>query len=192
MSAQVQPIDSPAQISAGKLQLYKAIVLMAGTAVFVSAAVIIYFDQIVSHQATEGLAGRLNLLAVTLMPYLISAAVAAMTAIGILALLPSARLYDPAQTLLLRLRELRHGDLSSRVALTHPQLKILAMELNDAVGTLGSQLTSLKVLNRQQWEVLGRIRAAAEMHGCREVLSHVEEMERNWARIAEVEERLIT
>lgn len=185
-------MELPAQISAGKLQLYKSIVLMASSAVFVSAAVIIFFNQSISGELPSGLPSRLNLLAITMMPYLISAAVAAMTAIGILALLPSARLYDPAQTLLLRLRELRHGDLSSRVALTHPQLKIIAAELNEAVGTLGSQLTSLKVLNRKQWDVLGRIRAAAEMHGCREVLTYIEEMERNWAKIAEVEERLVT
>lgn len=192
MSVQTQTVDVPPQISAGKLQLYKSIVFMAASALFVSASVIIYFNQSTSGEVAEGLSSRLYLFSTTITPYLISAAVAAMTAIGILAILPSAKIYDPAQTLLLRLRELRHGDLSSKVALTHPQLKVIASELNEAVGTLGSQLTSLKVLNRQQWEVLGRIRAAAEMHGCTEVLSHIEEMERNWARIAEVEERLIT
>ena len=192
MSVQTQPIDASAQFGSSKLQLYKSIVLMAGSALFVSASVIIYFNQSTSPEVAEGLPSRLFLLATTLTPYLISAAVAAITAIGILAILPSARIFDPAQTLLLRLRELRHGDLSSKVALTHPQLKVLAMELNEAVGTLGSQLTGLKVLNRQQWEVLGKIRAAAEMHGCKEVLSYIEEMERNWAKIAEVEERLIT
>lgn len=192
MSVQTQTVNVPPQINAGKLQLYKSIIFMAASALFVSASVIIYFNQSTSGEVTEGLSSRLYLFSTTITPYLISAAVAAMTAIGILAILPSARIYDPAQTLLLRLRELRHGDLSSKVALTHPQLKVIASELNEAVGTLGSQLTSLKVLNRQQWEVLGRIRAAAEMHGCQEVMSHIEEMERNWAKIAEVEERLIT
>ncbi|MCB2231386.1 hypothetical protein KQH82_11780 [bacterium] len=192
MSVQTQTVDVPPQINAGKLQLYKSIIFMAASALFVSASVIIYFNQSTSGEVTEGLSSRLYLFSTTITPYLISAAVAAMTAIGILAILPSARIYDPAQTLLLRLRELRHGDLSSKVALTHPQLKIIATELNDAVETLGTQLTTLKVLNRQQWKVLGQIRAAAEMHGCKEVLSHIDEMEQNWAKIAEVEERLVT
>ena len=124
---------------------------------------------------------------------MISAAIAAITAIGILTILPTARMHDPARILLNRLHSLKQGDLSSAVTLApNHQLRDIAGELNDAVATLGNNLSQMKVINRQQWDVLGRIKAAASVGNSAEVMSHVGEMERNWAKIAEIEHRLMT
>lgn len=193
MSAHAETVPVAEFAGTGKQRMYKTMVLMASTAVIISAAIIFYFNQATSGDTTLEFGNRVSLVTSTLLPYLISAGIAAMTAIGILTMLPSVRAYDPAQMILYRLRDLGMGNLQSTVKVGNDhQLKALATELNAAVTSLGSNLTALKVVNRQQWKVLCEIRSAAIGGNCDEVVKRVEEMEKNWAKIAEIEERLIT
>lgn len=193
MSAHAEIVPVSDYAGTGKQRVYKTMVIMASTAVIISAAIIIFFNQSNSADASMEIGGRIQLLTATLLPYLISAGIAAMTAIGILSMLSSARAFDPAQLILYRLRDLGMGNLQSTIKVGNDhQLKALATELNAAVGSLGHNLTQLKVVNRQQWKVLCDIRSAAIGGNCDEVVRQVEEMEKNWAKIAEIEERLIT
>lgn len=192
MSAHAQPISALDIVGTGKQRFYKTMVLMVSTAVILSAAVIIYFQQ-VAELGTFDVGGQVQLLTATLLPYLISAAIAAVTAIGILTMLPAVRACAPAQLITYRLKELREGNLQSTVKIgTNHQLQDLASELNMAISSLGGQLTKLKVVNRQQWRVLCQIRTAAMAGNNDEVVKRVEEMERNWVKIAEIEEKLMT
>lgn len=193
MSAHAETVPVSDFAGTGKQRMYKTMVLMASTAVIISAAIIFYFNQATFADSPVEFSGRAQLVTSMLLPYLISAGIAAMTAIGILTMLPSVRAFDPAQVLLYRLRDLGMGNLQSTVKIGNDhQLKALATELNAAVTSLGHNLTQLKVANRQQWKVLCEIRTAAIGGKCEEVVQRVEEMERNWAKIAEIEERLIT
>lgn len=192
MSAHAQPISASDIVGTGKQRFYKTMVLMSSTAVIISAAVIIYFQQ-VADMSTVDVSSQVTLLTATLLPYLISAAIAAVTAIAILTMLPAVRSYAPAQLITYRLKELREGNLQSTVKIgTNHQLQELAGELNMAISSLGGQLTKLKVVNRQQWKVLCQIRTAAMAGNSEEVVKRVEEMERNWVKIAEIEEKLMT
>ncbi|MBD3258822.1 HAMP domain-containing protein [candidate division GN15 bacterium] len=126
----------------------------------------------------------------TLMPYMISAVIAAITAIGVMTILPTTRVVEPTRQLVIRLNEVAAGDLTTRVRLhADDPLREVANSFNAAVGEMGSQIAAWKVINRQQWGVLCHIRHAVEMGNMQEALQHVKQMERNWDKIAEIEER---
>lgn len=174
-----------------KTHLYRSIAFMCLAAVAASAGVISYFNR-----APVGFAevdpNSFQLVASTLMPYMISAVIAAITAIGVVTILPTARLEGPANRLATGLREVADGDLTTRVRLESDEpLSELASELNRAVGHLNTQISEWKLLNRQQWGVLCRIRSAVEHGDSQRALYHVAEMEVNWDRIAEIESKLI-
>ena len=124
---------------------------------------------------------------------MISAVVAAMTAVAIITILTTARSIDPSDRILERLRELNSGDLASRLSVNGDgQLKEIANELNQAVTSLGHQVSTLKVVNRQQWNSLCGVRESIERGNSEAALSFIEEMEKNWTKIAEIEKKLTT
>lgn len=167
---------------------------MIGSTIILSAAIILYFSDIVSVPGMDRAGGGLELAAMTLMPYMISAVVAALTAIGVMAILPLIRARGVASVLEARLREMAAGDLVSRVygLDSTPHLRSIANELNATVEALGNQVASWKVINRRQWEVLQLVRSAAAAGNTDRVIIHVGEMEANWRKIAELEEKLAT
>lgn len=176
-----------------KSRLYGRIALLTGSAIIICAAVITYFNSADSGSLLADVGSALDLALVTLLPYMISAVVAASTAIAVLTMLPAARSIDSTERVLDRLKELGAGNLSSRLNVaSEGRLKDIVSELNHAVGTLGHQISTLKIINRQQWGSLCCIREAAQQNDYQAVLRHVEEMERNWRRIAEIEQQLTT
>jgi methyl-accepting chemotaxis protein len=176
-----------------KSRLYRTVAFMGGSSILAIASVIVYFNHAFSVDVAAEFFGHAELIAITLTPYMISAVIAAITAIGVMTILPAARYVDPSVQLVVRLREIAEGDLSARVRLhTHDQLRDVANELNTAVGSVGNRVAQWKVINRVQWGVLGRIRMAAEHGDCDDVLHFVGEMEKNWDRIAEIERSLTT
>ncbi|MEW6049998.1 MAG: hypothetical protein AB1644_02910 [Candidatus Zixiibacteriota bacterium] len=176
-----------------KSRLYLRIGLLTGSAVVICTAIITYFNGAETGSLLADVGSAINLAAVTLLPYMISAVVAASTAIAVMTILPTARAVDPAERIIDRLKELSAGNLTSRLTVAgDSNLKEIAGELNRAVTNLGNQLTSLKIINRQQWGSLCGIRGAADHNDSATVLRYVEEMERNWKKIAEIEERLST
>ncbi|MDH3891819.1 MAG: hypothetical protein OEV49_12105 [candidate division Zixibacteria bacterium] len=178
----------------GAAGFYPTIGLMAGSAVALSAAVIVYFNDIFDTDALATIGSSFELALVTLMPYMISAAVAAITAIGIVNIVPLMRISESIESLQLRLREMAVGNLASRVRIEAnlPQLRRLSRELNYTSGDLGRRIAEWKVVNRQQWEILQGVRTAGENQNHEAVLMMVEQMERNWQKIAAIEEQFST
>ncbi len=86
------------------------------------------------------------------------------------------------------------GNLSNRVRIdAGPDiLKDIAHELNASVNNLSSQFAQLKIINRQQWDLLQGIRIQAIKDDDQLVMSYVMKMEDNWRRIAEIENRIRT
>lgn len=186
-------MSSRKHVSSSRKRLGTTMGVMVGSTICLSAAIIAYFDTMFSHEDMAFMSNRIEVAAVTLMPYMISAVVAAITAIGIIALWPSVTSVSPSEKIITRLRELSSGDLSSKLNLRGAhQLGEIALELNQAVGSLNSQVAQLKVLNRQQWDCLCEIRTAAETNNCTSVLHSIQKMEQNWEKLAAIEAELTT
>ena len=167
---------------------------MIGAALVISAAIITYFNQYASTAAAQSVQGFLELMASTLLPYMLSAVVAAITAIGVITILPLVRGLGSAGLVQSRLRKMAAGDLSSSVHLNlaSPQLRGLIGELNKTVRSLGDGIADWKMVNRRQWEILESVRLAACRKDVDAVLRGVDEMQDNWSKIAQIEEKLIT
>ncbi len=178
----------------GDTGFYPTIGLMAVSAVALSAAVIIYFNDLFDESLVSEVGGSFQIAILTLIPYMISAAVAAITAIGIVNIYPLIRISDSLDVLQNHVREMAVGDLVSRVRIesNNPQLRRLSRELNYTAGDLGRRIAEWKVINRQQWELLQSVRAAGESENHDQVLVLVEQMEKNWRKIAAIEEQFIT
>ena len=176
-----------------KSHLFTMIAVMIGAMVVVSSAIIYSPYQSPSVEAVATLADRIQLAAMMLMPYMISAVVAAATALGIIAIVPRLRAATTSQEIVASLQELGTGNLSTAVSVRGgQQLTVIAEALNIAAGSLHQQITRLKLVNRQQWAVLCEIRAAAERTDCHAVLRAVETMEKNWQQLATIERQLET
>ncbi len=176
-----------------KRRIYNVAGFMATSAIFISGVIIVWFNSSLDLGELIGVYNKVELTAITLMPYMISAVVAAITAIGIMNILPSARVAEPAEMILSRIKELAAGDLTSTVKIKgESQLKGIARELNLAVANINSDVTDLKIINRQQWGLLCEIRMWAENNDCETLLVYVREMERNWDKIADIEEKMMT
>jgi methyl-accepting chemotaxis protein len=174
-----------------KTRLYRKAVFMAFSAVLASAGIIAYYDQNVSSVLSSGAAAELEVAALTLMPYLIAAVIATITAIGVMTILPSTRVAEPAEEIVHRLRDIGDGDLTTRVRLeADDPLKEVGIAFNTAASSIGDRVAHWKIVNRQQWGVLCRIRQAVELDDREEALRFIAEMEQNWDRIAEIEQQL--
>ncbi|MBU0983247.1 MAG: hypothetical protein KKA42_05220 [candidate division Zixibacteria bacterium] len=176
-----------------KSQLYRTTAFMALSAILTSAALITYFSN--AEMASSGTAATnpLHIGVVTLMPYMISAVIAAITAIAAMTIIPAAQFGESTSRIMQGLNEVQAGDLTARVRLSsNDQLKEAGNSFNSAVSELSNSIAQWKVIDRQQWGALCRIRAAVESNHPEEALQFVEEMERNWDKIAEIENRLIT
>jgi hypothetical protein len=178
----------------GSAGFYPTIGLMAGSGVILSAAIIVYFNNLFDPNVVGNISGSFELAIVTLMPYMISAAVSAITAIGIVNILPMLRMSESIELLQVRLREMAVGNLASTVRIEGnlPQLRRLSRELNFASGDLGRRIAELKIINRQQWEILQSVRTAGENQNYEAVLLMVNQMENNWKKIVTIEEKFIT
>lgn len=168
--------------------------VMVGSALILSAAVIVYFDSYTGQAVGSGAQTKLTLAAQTLFPYMISAVVAAITAIGVIAMLPMARRVTPTTIVQERLHRLAEGDLASPINVTplDMQMKGIAHELNRSIGHLGKSFAELKVINRQQWDYLESIRVSLERGEINSAMTAVQIMEKNWQRIAEIEQSMMT
>lgn len=183
----------PGGIAHLRSRIYRSVFFMTGAALFVSTALILSFNSAVFKSGAVRLLSASELAAYSLMPYMISAIIAAITAIGVMTILPSARGIGASERIVGRLRSLAAGDLSGTLRIKgDDQHREIAAELNNSVSLVCTRVTQLKVINRQQWGILCQIRATAEQNGQPAIVRLVEEMEGNWKRLAEVESALVT
>lgn len=184
------------RVARGTGRFNRTVGMMIGSTIVLSATIIIYSQSNLAGEANGAVAAEnsLVLISKTLMPYMIAAVVAAITAMGVLALIPLRKMEEPTERMVSRLEEMASGDLATRLHINaeHPQLRDLAGAINNASVELSLQVAHLKVVNRHQWEMLCGIRAAAQAGDYEAVLRNVDVMEKNWLRIAEVEQQLIT
>lgn len=186
-------VDEVRAVRTEKSKFYQTVAFMGCTAIVVCSVIIVYFNRLLSTDAISDFLSRSELAAVTLIPYLISAVIAALTAVAIMSIAPVTRFAGPSVHLVASLREIAEGDLTTRLKLkTEDPLRDVANELNIAVDNLSHQLSQWKVLNRVQWGTLCRIRMSAEHGDLEDTLHFVGEMEKNWDKIAEIERSLIT
>ena len=185
MSETYQPVES----FFDKTRVYRTAGFMGISALLTSAAIIVYFNNM---QQSEAMYDSMQLAVTTLMPYMISAVIAAITAIGVMTILPTTRVVEPTRQIIAHLNEVAAGDLTVRMRLhADDPLRDVGKTFNSAMGEVGNQVAQWKVLNRQQWGVLCQIRHAVEMNDYREAILFVEQMEKNWDKIAEIEQRFI-
>jgi len=184
------PVSSGSSARAG---LYVRVAVLLTASVTICATLIIRYTDWQAGSFMAEFSSLLDIGINTLLPYMISAVVAAITAVAIMAILAAKPMADPSTRIVERLRGLVDGDLSSRVSVkADGSLREVSYELNRAVATLNAQVSKLKVLNRQQWESLCDIRSAVEAQDCPAAIRHIDNMEQNWTRIAEIEKSLMT
>ncbi len=189
MSDHIDTVDSAFSTS----KLRRSAAFMGFSAVLVSGAVITVYNSMTPDPATVAGSDSMQLAITTLMPYMISAVIAAITAIGVMTILPVSRMEAPAREVIAQLNELGAGDLTARVRLNSDDpLREVAASFNSAAINLSSEIASWKIVNRQQWGALCRIRHAVESGDTESALSCVAEMEQNWDKIAEIEERIVS
>ncbi len=162
--------------------------------IVVSGTLIASFNLAVDSDQWSEIGSQMEVMVITLMPYMISAVVAATTAIGILAILPWIRLPEAVHSVQERLREMAAGDLASRIQIqgTSTHARQLARELNCALGDLAGVLVRWKLLDRAQWDLVETARMAAERNDSEGVLRQIELIEKNLEKIGEVHQQLIT
>jgi methyl-accepting chemotaxis protein len=176
-----------------KYRLYWTVSFLLVSSIAASATIIYYYNEAILGQALDSMGGRAETAMLTLMPYAISAIIAAITAIAVTTIWPVTRSIEPGRELVERIQQMERGDLASklRVGGNH-QLREIVAEMNVATQSVGSMVTQIKVINRRQWGVLCRIRLALEEGKPGEALRSVTEMERNWDKMAEIEDRLLS
>lgn len=174
------------------MPIRRILLLIAGTVVACGALILWHSGEIPFDFLTDW-SPAIGESVILLMPYMISAVIAAITAIAVMALWPSVRKVSPSKQVIDRLRDLGAGDLASPIKVRgDDQIREIASELSGAVSALSVQVDALKVINRAQWGCLCQIRAEAERQNCQTVLLGVAEMEKNWEKLAAIENRLLT
>ncbi len=186
-------LDSFAATLNSEEMVMKRAAFLAGTAIVISAATILFFNMLYELRL-DLMSDGVQLMAVTMFPYLVSAVIAAITAIAVISMVPSARLSQPTETIRERLQAMATGDLASRVNAKPKSAIMQAMiaDLNLATGTISHDIASWKMINRQQWELLETLREITVVSRQKEMVRVIEQMERNWEKIAEIEARLTT
>ncbi len=174
--------------------VFKRAAFLTGVAITLSAATIFAFDAALSSLDFGAASSSLQLFALTLFPYMLSAVIAAMTAIAVMSMLPSASLAAPTKAIRDRLQAMASGDLAGKVGLKPKSATMQAMisELNLATSTIGHDIATWKLINRQNWELLEAMREITVVGGQAQLVTIIEQMERNWERIAEIEAKIRT
>ncbi len=172
----------------------RRILIMAIGTVIISGALISAFNYIFFERGAIEYVAQCELTAATLFPYLVSAVMAAIVAIGILTILPYRKFNRPLRTISSRLTSLAEGDLTTRVALQadNVELQHMVHDLNSSVDTLNTLISHWKLINRRQWELLEGAKQAAAAADSEKALKLMNQMESNWEQIATIEEQLIT
>jgi len=80
----------------------------------------------------------------------------------------------------------------ARVNSDSEDISEIAHELSFAVAQLNSQMAQLKIINRQQWDLVQEIKQSASKNDSSSIFLHLDEIEKNWIKTAEIEELIKT
>ncbi len=182
------------ELQSRRKRLYRRLAVISAAAVVASVAVILYRPLLPAGEPVDIVCSSIVIAADTFMPYMISAIVAAITVVAVLTVLPLGRTFDNLDMIRERIHGLAGGDLSTRLHVSSdtPEIKMLAADVNLTVSFLGDHVAQWKIINRQQWDILEHMRQSAIKGDPDAVLRYVERMQKNWERIAEIEEKLNT
>ena len=173
---------------------YATVGLMISSALALSVAIIYGSQHGLLNGSADGMITSVELAAVTLMPYMISAAVAAIVAIAVMNVLPYGRVTDDAERIRFRLEQMADGDLSSTLRLHSGSKEMLAVagQLNRVSNNMANNIAKLKILNRKQWGLLDNLRLAITEGDSKGTIDYLTQMEINWEEISQTEQKLIT
>ena len=175
-------------------QILKEVSFISGAAIMLSVGIIWFHNTVMFNEEIYSLYSELELAGITFMPYMISMAIAALTAMYIIHYIPTMRSKESSHQIAVRIRSLGEGDLVTfaRIHSESQEINEIAKELSTTVGQWNSQMSQLKIINRQQWDLLQEIKQAASRNDSVKILLHLEKIEENWTKTAEIEELIQT
>ncbi len=175
-------------------QIIREVSFLSIVAVLLSVGIIWFHNSVMFNEEIYSLYTGLELAGITFMPYMISGAIAALTAMYLMHYIPSMKSKESSHQIAIRIRSLGEGDLVTfaRIHSESQEINEIAKELSTTVGQWNSQMSQMKIINRQQWDLLQEIKQAAARNDSVKILLHLEKIEENWAKTAEIEELIQT
>jgi hypothetical protein len=177
-----------------KLPFIGRIGFIAISAILTSAVVIIFYNNNTSEANLNHFGNALEIAALTLMPYMISAVIAAITVLCILNIAPTVRNQEVARQICDRLRTFSKGDLTGETVVKQSEkyMDDIVYEMNYSISNLNNTISKMKIINRQQWDILQTIKNSTSSNNTKMVMDMIDKMEENWIKIAELEETIKT
>ncbi|HDL00867.1 MAG TPA: hypothetical protein ENH23_01365 [candidate division Zixibacteria bacterium] len=175
-------------------QILKEVGFLSLAVILLSLGIIWFYNRVLFTEEIYGIYSQLEIAGITFMPYMISGAIAALSALYILYYIPAEKCKIPSHQLAMRIRKLGEGDLVSfaRIQSGNQEINDIARELSFTVAQWNSQMSQMKIINRQQWDLLQEIKQSAAKNDTDSILLHLEKIEENWIKTAEIEELIKT
>lgn len=167
---------------------------IAFSAIFTSAIVISFYNNKTSVEDLKLFGNALEVASLTLIPYMVSAVIAAITVLCIMHIVPVARNHEVAREICERLRMVSNGDLTGETVIKQSEkyMDDIVYEMNYSISHLNHTISKMKIINRQQWDILQTIKNSTISNNTKMVLDMIDKMEENWKKIAEIEETIRT
>jgi DNA-directed RNA polymerase subunit L len=180
--------------SSKQLPFIGRIGFIAISAILTSAVVIIFYNNNTSEANLNHFGNAFEVAALTLMPYMISAVIAAITVLCILNIIPTVRNHEIARQICDRLRAVSKGDLTGETVVKQSEkyMEDIVYEMNYSINHLNHTISKMKIINRQQWDILQTIKDSTFSNNTKMVMDMIDKMEENWNKIAELEETIKT
>jgi len=172
----------------------KNIGFISGATILLSIGIIWFHNRVLFNEEFYTIYSELELFGITLMPYMISGAIAALTAMYLVHYIPTVQGRDSSHQLASRIKKFGEGDLITfaRIHSDNEEINEIAKELSYTVGQWNSQMSQMKIINRQQWDLLQEVKQAASRNDSVKILLHLDKIEENWLKTAEIEELIRT
>lgn len=167
---------------------------IAISAILTSAVVIIFYNNNTSEANLNQFGNAFEVAALTLMPYMISAVIASITVLCIQNIIPAVRNHEVARQICERLRTVSTGDLTGETVVKQSEnyMDEIVYEMNYSISHLNHTISKMKIINRQQWDLLQTIKDSTFSNNTKMVMDMIDKMEENWNKIAELEETIKT
>ncbi len=175
-------------------QVIKEVGFLTLSAVLLSFGVIWFHNRVLFNEQIFEMYSQLEVAGITLMPYMISGAIAAFAALYLSHYIPVMKSKVPSHQIAMRIRKLGEGDLVSfsRIHSENDEVNDIARELSITVAQWNSLMSQMKIINRQQWDLLQDVKKSACKNDGNAILMHVTKIEENWIKTAEIEELIKT